>query len=324
MKTFFILTGGLVAIVICTLAGMIAFGTGNPPPPLASMNGPFEKVDFSDLPTVQTIPSNNGSPIAFREWKNASTGEPELTLILIHGSSGSSTSLHPLARALSAEGIFVYAPDIRGHGHTGRKGDIDYAEQLDDDFRTLLADVKARQPRSRLVLAGFSAGGGFALHAAALPLGKSFERAVLISPMLGVRAPTVGPSGNAWAKPFIPRILALLVLNRIGIHAFDHLPALAFAIPPERADILTGEYSWRLLRAFYTADYFADLKMAPMPIHVLVGEKDELFSAERFEPTIHAARPHAKVTVVPALNHTEMTTDPRAVPALVAAVRGGA
>ena len=78
------------------------------------------------------------------------------------------------------------------------------------------------------------------------------------------------------------------------------------------------------MRAFYTADYFADLKMAPMPIHVLVGEKDELFSAERFEPIVHAARPDAKVAVVPALNHIQMTTDPRAVPALVAAIRGGA
>ena len=125
-------------------------------------------------------------------------------------------------------------------------------------------------------------------------------------------------------SPSFPRILALLLLNRIGIHAFDYIPALAFAIPPQRADSLTGQYSWRLVRAFYTADYVADLKMAPMPIHVLVGEKDELFSAERFEPTVHAARTDAKVTVVPVLNHIEMTTDLRAVPALVAAIRGGA
>jgi pimeloyl-ACP methyl ester carboxylesterase len=66
-----------------------------------------------------------------REWKTSlSKGEPELTLILIHGSPGSSTSLHPLGKALSAERIFVYAPDIRGHGKTGRKEDIDYPQQL--------------------------------------------------------------------------------------------------------------------------------------------------------------------------------------------------
>jgi hypothetical protein len=69
--------------------------------------------------------------------------------------------------------------------------------------------------------------------------------------MLGVRAPTV--KSHAWAKPFTPRILALLILNRTGIHAFDYLPVIAFAIPAECAEILTGQYSFRLLRAFYTA-----------------------------------------------------------------------
>ena len=46
---FLILAGGVIAIVIAALAGMIAFGTENPPPKLASMNDPLEKVDFGDL-----------------------------------------------------------------------------------------------------------------------------------------------------------------------------------------------------------------------------------------------------------------------------------
>ena len=59
--------------------------------------------------------------IAFRRWGVAgSAGDP--TLILIHGSALSSTSLHLLGKALAAAGIAVYAPDIRGHGNTGRKG----------------------------------------------------------------------------------------------------------------------------------------------------------------------------------------------------------
>jgi hypothetical protein len=39
-------------------------------------------------------------------------------------------------------------------------------------------------------------------------------------------------------------------------------------------------------------------------------------------PTIAAIRPDVAVAIVPALDHIEMTTDPRAVPAIVAAVRG--
>ena len=317
-QIFLILAGGLIAIIILILGGMIAFGTENPPPKLASMNDPFEKVDFSDLPPLETVSARRGSPVAFRHWQPAS--DPGLAVILVHGSAGSSASLHPLGKAIASSGIAVYAADIRGHGNTGRKGDIDYAQQLDDDFEAFVAKVKTMQPRSRLVLAGFSGGGGFALHASTLPLGRLFVRLVLISPMLGASAPTV--KSRAWAKPFIPRILALLILNRTGIHAFDYLPVIAFAIPPEHADILTAQYSFRLLRAFYTADYAADLKAAPSNISVLVGERDELFAAELFAPTVQSVRPDAMVTVVPELNHIEMTTDARAVPAIVAAIRG--
>jgi len=55
---------------------------------------------------------------------------------------------------------------------------------------------------------------------------------------------------------------------------------------------------------------------------VLVGEKDELFDAAKFAPTIAAVRTDIPVTVIPGLGHVEMTTDPRAVPAIVAAIRG--
>ena len=320
MRTLLI-AASCAALIVLGIAGMLVFGTADRPPVLASLIGPLDKIDFSDLPAIETIPARKGGTIAFRRWGVAgSAGDP--TLILIHGSALSSTSLHPLGKALAAAGIAVFAPDLRGHGKTGRKGDIDYRGQLDDDLADLVAMVKAARPGSQLVLAGFSGGGGFALRSAALPQGGTFERVVLLSPMFGIRAPTVKSGGDRWVRLFVPRILALIVLDRFGIHAFDYLPVAAFAIPPERADILTGSYSFRLLRAITTADYAADLKAAPSRIAVLVGEKDELFNAELFAPTVQAVRADAKVTVIQGLNHIELTTDPRAVPVIVASVRG--
>ncbi len=272
-RVFVIVACGLVVAVVVALAAMIAFGTSKPAPPLASIGEPFKSVDFSDLPAIETIPARRSTPIAFRVWReNPPAPEPALVVIAIHGSSATSSSLHPLAKALSAQGIAVYAPDIRGHGQTGMRGDIDYAGQLDDDLADFVATVAARHPNAKLVLLGFSSGGGYALHAAATPLGKKFERAVLLSPMLGARAPTYRPT-EAWATPYIPRIIALSLLNRVGIHAFDHLTVLAFAIDPKRADILTDHYSWLLTRGFATKDYAADLRNAACPIAVLVGEK---------------------------------------------------
>jgi non-heme chloroperoxidase len=320
---YLIVVCGLAAGVVAALGGMIAFGTSAPPKPLASIGDPFKTVDFSDLPAEETVAARRSSPIAFRHWDALEPSTPERVVIAIHGSSASSQSLHPLAKALRAEGFTVYAPDIRGHGGTGQRGDIDYAGQLDDDLADLTAMVKARHPNAQLELLGFSAGGGFALHTAATPLGASFSRIVLISPFLGPRAPTVKPQGtDPWAKAFVPRFIALLLLERVGIHTFEHLPVIAFAVLPEQAKFLSPNYSFLLATAFTTGDYVADLRNASVPLAVLVGANDELFEANRFAPTIQAIRADVPVTVVLGLDHIGMTLDPRAVPAIAAALRG--
>ena len=321
-KIVLIAVVALAVVIAAALAGMLAFGTSAPPEPLASLSAPFRTVDFSNLPPVQTLKVSHRSPIAYRDWlPNPAPSDPPLVVIAIHGSSAQSASMHPLGKALSAAGIPVYAPDIRGHGDTGIRGDIDYAGELDDDMADFTAMMRGKYPNSKLVLMGFSSGGGYALHVAATPLGRMFARTVLLSPMLGAFAPTYRQDGN-YAKPFIARIIALAVLDRAGIHAFDHLTTLLLAIDPARTDILVGHYSWLLMRAFGTRDYAADVRNAQMPLAVVDGEKDELFFADKFAPTIDAVRPGVPVTIVPGLSHTGLTVDPSAVPVILAAVRG--
>ena len=322
VKIFVIVVVALAVVIAAALGGMLVFGTSGTPQLLASLGAPFRSVDFSDLPAVQTIVVSNRSPIAYRAWlPSPAASNPPLVVIAIHGSSAQSASIHPLGKALSADGIAVYAPDIRGHGGTGVRGDIYYAGELDDDLADFTGMVRGKYPNAKLVLMGFSSGGGYALHIAATPLGKSFARTVLLSPMLGAFAPTYRQDGN-YAKPFIPRIIALAVLDHLGIHAFDHLTTLLLAVDPARSDILVGHYSWLLMRAFGTQDYAADVRNAQTPLAVVAGEKDELFYADKFGPTLNAERPGIPATIVPGLSHTSLTVDPSAVPAILAAVRG--
>ena len=326
LKILLIVLCGVIVASAAVLAGMIAFGTGAPPKPLASIGDPFKKVDFSALPAVEQIAARHASPIAFRHWDADSPpapDAPERVVIAIHGSSASSSSMHPLAQALQAKGFTVYAPDIRGHGDTGTRGDIDYANELDDDLADFVAAVKQRHPHAELALTGLSSGGGFALHAAATPVGASFARVVLLSPFLGPRAPTVKQSEtNAWAKVYLPRLIALAILDRFGIRAFEHLPVVAFAVLPEQAKFLSPTYSFLLVRAFGTEDYAADLRNAKTPLAVVVGSNDELFDASRFAPTVEAVRPDTPVVIVPGPDHVGLALDPRAVPAIAAALRG--
>jgi non-heme chloroperoxidase len=323
MRKIAIGIGTSLTIIVVILAGMIAFGTSPPPPPLASISIPFHNLDFSDLPVVETLTSRDGTSIAYRRYPaSQAAGDAQRIVVAIHGSSANGASLHPLAKALQANGFTVYAPDIRGHGGTGRRGEIDRSAQLDDDLADLLGTIDKSAPRAQLFLLGFSSGGGYALHAAATPIGAKFERVVLISPMLGPRAPTTRSGTGGWAQPYLPRIIALLALERLGVHAFDRLPVLAFAASESADADLTRLYSFGLMRAFGTLDYASDIRNARAPIAILVGENDQLFDPQQYAPTLHAIRPEIPVTILPGLAHIEMSTDSRAVPSIVAALGG--
>jgi len=79
-------------------------------------------------------------------------------VVLIHGSSDDGAGIHPLAKALRDAGASVYVPVLRGHGNSGRVGDIDYIGQLEDDLADFVAVLRRLHPNASLSLIGFSSG----------------------------------------------------------------------------------------------------------------------------------------------------------------------
>jgi non-heme chloroperoxidase len=49
-------------------------------------------------------------------------------------------------------GVTAYALDVRGHGASGRRGDIDYIGQLDDDLADFMAQIRADHPNAACAL----------------------------------------------------------------------------------------------------------------------------------------------------------------------------
>jgi pimeloyl-ACP methyl ester carboxylesterase len=278
---------------------------------------PFAAVDFRDLAPLATLPARDGTPLGYRSYPAGR----DLAAIVVHGAAGSSVSMHAVARALQASGVSAFAVDVRGHGGSGRRGDVGHLGQLDEDLDDVSAFVHARLPEAQLVLVGFSAGGGLGLRVAAGPLGERFARFVLLAPPLGFRSPTSRPPGGRFAvAPW--RFLGLSMLGALGIHAFDALPVLAFGVPPELAERMTGTYSYRLIASFGPhADAMADLRQARRPLVILVGDRDELVVAEQYEPVVHAVRPDVPVRLVPGLGHTELVARAEGLDAIRAAVQ---
>jgi len=305
-----------IAVILVTLGSMIAFFTPHSPPPLEAIAAPFRSVDFSKVPQLSRYTARDGAQLAYRAHP---TRDATHTVVLIHGSSGSSLSMHPLAEFLKKHGMTVYALDMRGHGNSGHKGDIAYIGQLEDDLEDFVNQVLNKKHEATLI--GFSAGGGFALRFAGSARQKLFGQYVLLAPYIGYDSPTTRPNNGGWADVSTPRIIGLLLLGSIGEKLFEHLPVIAYAIDPQTAEHQTARYSYRLLRNFSPLyDYRSNIVNAKQPMTVLVGENDELFFASAYQPLFTDTRPHTKVLVVPGAGHITLTTESSGISAIAKAI----
>ena len=312
------LWGALGLVVAAAFALAIAFGGPGRPEAMASISQPFKGVNFSGLPAIERFTARDGTPLGFRRYA-ASAGPGRGSVVLIHGSSATGTSMHPLAQAFRRDGFDVYTLDLRGHGESGVRGRIAYIGQLEDDVEDFLKSVKPAMPRT---LIGFSSGAGFVLRFASDSRQTLFDNYLLLSPFLSQDAPTQRKNSGGWASVGLPRIVAIALLNRVGLTLFDDLPVVAFAVQDADRALLTAQYSFALAQNFRPRpDYAEDIAAVRRPMAVLVGQGDEAFHADRFESVFAARSPPIPVTVIPNLGHIAITLDPVAHQTTIAAVR---
>ncbi|WP_082926039.1 alpha/beta hydrolase [Halomonas sp. G11] len=255
------------------------------------------------LPPLQTYEARGGTSLAYRHYPS----EARTALVLVHGSGTDSRYLATLAHELAASGAAsVYTPDVRGHGPSPvRRGDIDYIEQLEDDLADLIAHIKdTNTDVSRVVVGGHSSGGGLAVRFAGGQHGHLASAYLLLAPYLGHDAPTVRDNSGGWAEPGVARIVAISMLNAIGITHFNGADVLRFNLPPEYRDgSETLAYSYRLMSGFSPADFRQALDSVQVPVLVVTGAEDEALYADQFEPVLRPLVPHADITTVEGASH---------------------
>ncbi|MEY2562277.1 MAG: non-heme chloroperoxidase [Verrucomicrobiota bacterium] len=314
-----LLFGILVLLVILAAAFALAIVFGGPgePPPMSSISDPFKKVDFSDLPDLSHFTARDGAKLAFRAYPvmgDAIKG----SVVLVHGSSATGSSMHAMAKGFAAAGYATYALDIRGHGGSGLKGHITYIGQLEDDLEDFGRATKLAQPST---LIGFSSGGGFVLRFAGRARQKLFANYLLLSPYISQDAPTSRPSSGGWVSVGVPRIIALSILDGFGVHAFNDLPVITFAVTEENKKFLTPQYSFALAQNFQPErDYQTSIRAITQPVRILVGQNDQLFFADKFASVFQAAGKDVSVTILPGIDHIALTLDPVAIEAAIATV----
>lgn len=97
--------------------------------------------------------------LAYRQWQPEGGGEDLPTVLLLHGSPGSSRDFRTLGPALGAN-FYVVAPDLPGFGHSDRQVP-DYSIRAHAAYALELMD---RLDLESVHLLGFSMGGGVALE----------------------------------------------------------------------------------------------------------------------------------------------------------------
>jgi pimeloyl-ACP methyl ester carboxylesterase len=297
-------------------AAAIAFSAPGPLPRLAagdSLPG-IEKWDFSKLPEVRRVAARDGAPLIYRLYP----GRADRVVVLVHGSSGTSLSMHGSAQALQAAGATVYAISLRGHGGSGTtNGDTSYLSQLDDDLADLVKAVGLDDPKVHRTLIGFSSGGGFVLRIASGRQRGLFDAYLAVSPYVAHDAPTMRPNAGRWASAAVPRVIALSLLDAVGLPWFQDLPVVRFATAAAASDSRTPVYSFRLQGGMQISRPWRErLAGIDRPTAVIVGARDELFVADGFAPLFKELNPRIAVSVQPDLGHMDMITDPRGTAAL--------
>ena len=304
------LLAGAVLVGLVVVGALLAFGTAEVGPPREGLgvDTGLEALDYGTLPEVQFCPARDGQKVPFRLYP----AEAEKTVILIHGSSSRGRSLHGLARYLAEAGIArCVAPDMRGHGW-GRPGDLDYPGQLEHDLADLIEHLAREGHTKRLIVLGFSSGGGFAIRFAGSRYGEEAGAYVFLAPFIGADSPTLRPD-NGWAYPQPGRILALRILNALRITCFNRLTALSFAIDAADRPVTTPDYSYRMMLGFAPkADYRGNLKRITRPGVLIIGSEDQNFRPAAYPEDVIAHARDLRFTVLEGLAHMDLVTKDQA------------
>jgi pimeloyl-ACP methyl ester carboxylesterase len=299
-----------------------------PEPPLPE---PKDVFDFTSLrtskteidpPSLRRYPARDGERLAYRIYDSTS----QRILIFIHGSSYHGGGYHALAAALSLGGLAkVVLPNLRGHYMSGRRrGDVDYIGQYEDDLDDLIKFLRGEGLRGPITLGGHSSGGGLAIRFAGGAHAADVSSYLLMAPIIP-RSPAVrGGDAGGWAVLHWKRLYGLLALNMVGIHGFNGLPIVAFNKPAKFWDgTETLSYSYRLNASYHPrSNYNADIRALPEQTFVLVGATDQAIDPDALSTLFAADVPHAKVTIMPGISHFGIFSDPAALDAAAAWMRG--
>ncbi|MDR2876974.1 MAG: lysophospholipase [Chromatiales bacterium] len=222
----------------------------------------------------------DGYHLPMRRWYPEGEGAPEAVVLGVHGFNDYSAAFEVLGRALTQEGIAVYAYDQRGFGATDEKKRGIWAgqETLVSDLNTVARLLRARYPDIPLYIIGESMGGAVTITTLTSANPPPVDGAVLMAPAIWGRKimPWYQRASLAVVRFIAPRLLLTgNMARRTGVRASDDVEVLyALGRDPlvqkgARVDTLYG-------LSELMNDALARAGDLSVPTLLLYGAKDEI------------------------------------------------
>lgn len=154
-----------------------------------------------------TLRAGDGTRLHYHVW---SAPSPRAALLLSHGLGEHGGRYAPIAAALVADGVSVFALDHRGHGRSGgQRGHIARFSRFTADFEAFRAAVVAGlPPKLPAFVLGHSLGGLIVLRWLQAHPAAPVRGTILSAPLLGVaiQAPRVKLALAGTLSRFLPRL----------------------------------------------------------------------------------------------------------------------
>jgi acylglycerol lipase len=140
----------LLLLVFASACGSPPFVAAHVTAPLPAPSGGTHSEGF--------IPASDGAKLFVQTWHPIES--PRAVMVIVHGLKDHGSRYGEFAASLVANGVAVYAPDLRGHGHSdGVRVYVESFDQYLEDLGALLQFVRAREPDKPIFLFGHSMGG---------------------------------------------------------------------------------------------------------------------------------------------------------------------
>jgi len=263
--------------------------------------------------------SVNGLDLRYLDWGNAGA----TPVVCVHGYTSSAEAFNPLARHFH-DRFHIVAPDVRGHGESGRSPDgaYQYCDQVSD-----LAGLVDQLSLTRFVLIGTSMGGIIAMayaeaHADRLrglvinDIGPDVEGgSQRITQMVGARPEEFATLEDAMAYR---REISPVTASR----PISDQRELALGVLRQRPD---GRWVWKMDPAYVQQRVqhgapprpalWPVLRSLPCPTMVVWGTESDVLSGAQAKRMVEAL-PRGELVTVPGVAHAPTLVEPVVLTAL--------